>query len=111
MPDLELAPNVLVRLSAQRGLLGAVPPSLRLVTATTREKVVAVCFVFDGSIDDDDVESARLATTEIIADFPSPWTLEERFLRLDYPADLNEFAYQSRVYERKERTTEGKPIR
>ena len=111
MSDLELPPNILVKLSAQSALLGAVPPSLRLVTAGTRETVVEMCFVFDGPIDDDDVESARMATTEIIADFPSPWTLEEEFVRLDYPAELTHFPWVNRVYERKERTTDGDPIR
>ena len=111
MADPKLPLNVYVRLSAQQALLGAIPSSLRLVTATFVETVVQVCFVFDGPIHEDDLESARLATTQIISDFPSPWKLEEEFVRLDYPAELNQFPGASRVYERKERTADGDPVR
>ena len=31
--------------------------------------------------------------------------------RLDYPAELNQFPWASRVYERKERTADGDPLR
>lgn len=68
-------------------------------------------FVFDGPIGTDDEESARMAATEVIALFPSPWTLDDQILRRDYPAELEDYPFELRVYERKERSSEGKPLR
>ena len=110
MPNSPFQPDVLLRLSAQQALLGAVPSTLRLVSGRTTGTQVALTFVFDGEIDDDDIEGLRMATTEIIANFPSPWTLDEEFIRFDYPADLGAYRYQERLYERKERTSEGQPL-
>lgn len=103
-------PSVLLRFSAQKALLGAVPPSLRLVSGRAIEPQLVLSFVFNGPIEDDDVESLRVATTEMIADFPSPWTLVEYFIRLDCPSGLDDYAYEERLYERKEGTSEGSPL-
>lgn len=111
MSNLPFHPSVLLCLSVQKALLGAVPATLRLVSGRAVGTHIVLTFVFDGALDEDDVESIRMATTEIIADFPSPWTLEETFIRLDYPADSSEYAYQEKLYERKERTSDGQPLR
>jgi hypothetical protein len=97
-------------LSVQRALLGAVPPSLRAVTCDWVGTEIRLRFVFDGPIDPDDHEGAQIAGTEVIADFSSPWTIDEEIVRLDYPADLNEEALPHWVYLRKESTTDGDPL-
>jgi hypothetical protein len=89
-------------LSVQRALLGVIPPSLRAVTAEASGTEVRLRFVFDGPIDEDDLDSAHIAGTEVVADFPSPWTIDDQLVRLDYPADVREAALQHWAYLRKE---------
>ena len=101
--DTELRISLL--LSLQRALLDAVPPSLRSVTCDWERTEIRLQFLFDGEISEDDEETARIAGTEVIADFPSPWT--ERY---DYPADLRRRALPLWAYARKEATTEGVPL-
>ncbi|WP_292066205.1 hypothetical protein [Brevundimonas sp. UBA7664] len=108
MTDADIRLNILI--FAQRGLLFAVPPSLRAMTCGWSGTTVNVRFVFDGPISEDDKESARIVGTEVVAGFPSPWTLTEEIVRLDYPGDLRSDALPLWVYARKETTTEGLPI-
>lgn len=107
MTDADIRLNIL--LCAQSGLLFAVSPSLRAMTCGWMGTNVAVRFVFDGPISEDDEESARIVGTEVIAAFPSPWTLTEEIVRLDYPADLRRDALPLWVYARKEATANGAP--
>ena len=75
-------------LSLQRALLGAVPPALRQVSCGWSGTEITLRFVFHGPISDADRETAEIASTEVIADFPDPWTISEQIHRLDQPADL-----------------------
>lgn len=108
MTDADIRLNIL--LLAQRGLLFAVPPNLRAITCGWSGTTVNVRIVFDGPISNDDEESARMVGTEVVAGFPSPWTVTEEFVRLDYPADLRSDALPLWVYARKETTSEGLPL-
>jgi len=98
-------------LSVQRALLEAVPPALRSVTCGWEGTEIKIQFLFDGEISEDDAESARMAGTQIIANFPSPWTLVEEIERCDYPTDLRSRALPLWTYARKEKTSEGDPLR
>lgn len=109
-----MASNIELRigllLSLQRALLGAVSPGLRSVTCGWEGTEIRLQFLCDGEISEDDEETARIAGTEVIADFPSPWTMTEEIDRYDYPADLRARALPLWAYARKEATTEGEPI-
>ncbi len=108
MTDADIRLNILS--FAQRGLLFAVPPNLSALTCGSSGTNVSVRFVFDGPISEDDEESARIVGTEVISGFPSPWTLTEEIVRLDYPGDVRSDALPLWVYARKKTTTEGLPI-
>jgi hypothetical protein len=75
-------------------LVGEVTPNLVSVTAGVDGKTVRVVFYYDGPPSDDDVETGRLATTEIIAAFPPKegWMIEDDFYnvrdRPEEPLDL-----------------------
>ena len=109
MTDAEIRLQLL--LSIQRALLGAVPAPLRAVTCGWNATKITLQFIFDGEISEDDEEGARIAGTEVIADFPAPWTLTEEIVRFDYPADLRSRTLPIWAYARKESTSEGKPLR
>ena len=72
-------------LSLQRALLGAVPPALRQVSCGWSGTEITLRFVFHGPISDADRETAQIVGSEVIADFPDPWTITEDIIRLDQP--------------------------
>ena len=59
MTDTDIRRTIVI--FAQRGLLFAVPPSLRAMTCGWSGTNVSVRFVFDGPISEDDEESAVAA--------------------------------------------------
>lgn len=71
-----------VRLSALRALLGAVPSSLRAFSVETAETEVRTRAIFDATATEDDRELLSAACTEIIANYPAPWTIAEEALAI-----------------------------
>lgn len=98
-------------LAVQRALLDAVPATLRSVTCGWEGTEIELQFLFDGDVSDDDEESMKIVGSEVIADFPTPWTIREQIGRFDYPNDLRSLALPLWAYARKEKTSEGKPLR
>jgi hypothetical protein len=89
-------------LSAQRALLDAIPPNLRAVSCDWEGAHITLRFVFDGEISDVNFEDAQTVATEVAADFPAPWTVDEDIVRRDYPDTLSETALALWAYRRKE---------
>ncbi|QPC91860.1 hypothetical protein [Mesorhizobium sp. INR15] len=89
-------------LSVQRALLGAVSPNLRAVTCGWHEVEIKLRFVFDGEIAEENFEDAGVVASEVAADFPAPWTVDEDIVRLDCPQDLRLTALTLWAYLRKE---------
>lgn len=69
-----------VRLSALRALQGAVPRSLRAFSVETGNTEVRTRAIFDETATEADKELLSCAGTEMIADFPAPWTINEEVL-------------------------------
>ncbi|PWJ89764.1 MULTISPECIES: hypothetical protein [Mesorhizobium] len=89
-------------LSVQRALLGAVPHNLRAVTCGWEGTEIKLRFVFDGEIAEETYDDARIAGTEVVADFPAPWTISEDIVRLDHPDSIRPGALALWAYRRKE---------
>lgn len=69
-------------LSVQRALLGEITSNMAAITAGLRDRTVllrAYCF---GPVTDEDKEHLSLAATQVIADYPEPWTIEESCISL-----------------------------
>jgi hypothetical protein len=77
--------NISLRLSAQRALWGAIPPSLRAVSVGIDDQRVYFRCIFDGVSSEDEPKLLLCAATEIIADFPAPYTIETELLHIAYP--------------------------
>jgi hypothetical protein len=77
-------------LSLQRGLLGAVHPQLReaSIEADEQAKIIRLRFEYDGEPEFETQESCSCVATECIADFPSPWQLEEQHMAVPHPSAL-----------------------
>ena len=86
MDDPETRTKIL--LSIQRALLGAVSAALREVSCGWQGKQINLRFVYDGEISKSDIEAAHIVGSEVIADFPADWDIEEDIVRLDAPAKL-----------------------
>ena len=77
-------------LSAQRALLGEVPPSLRMAALDWDEKWIYLRCYFDGPISEEDRESMESVTTEMIADFFPELNVELQVIRLDVPSRVKQ---------------------
>lgn len=89
-------------LSPRRALVGAVPPSLRGVTCGWSGTEVKIRYIFDGSIDPDEEDDILVVGAEVIADFPSPWTIDDQALRVDCPEGLAAYLLDRWAYMREE---------
>ncbi len=78
-------------LSLQRALLGEVHPQLRQASihADGLGRVVHIRFEYDGHPSDIVRESCSSAATEVIADFPGTWNLDEQHVSIPAPAKLS----------------------
>ena len=77
-------------LSLQRALLGEVHPQLRQASMETdaAERLVRLRFEYDGHPNETARNSCSSAATEVIADFPSDWELDEQHLAVPVPGRL-----------------------
>lgn len=81
--------------SLQRALLGEVHPQLRQVSidADPETRVVRLRFEYDGEPCETVLESGSCIATEVIADFPTPWRLDEQHVAVAYPNGLSALAH------------------
>ncbi len=82
----------------QRALLGEVHPQLRQasIEADPKNRVVKLRFEYDGEPSDLVRESCSCVATEVLADFPAPWELDEQHIAVAFPqklTGLNHIAY------------------
>jgi hypothetical protein len=90
-------------LSLQRALLGEIHPELRAasIQAEPFRKLITVRFEYAGTPSDEAQESGSCAATEVIADFPEPWRIEEEHVGRPLPAKCQPLEHL--VYLRHER--------
>jgi hypothetical protein len=77
-------------LSLVRALQGEVHPQLRQASIEVDERacIVRVRFEYDGDTKGAVRESGSCAATEVIADFPGPWNLDEQHVSAPFPNSL-----------------------
>jgi len=80
--------DVDLKLSGQRALLGNVPGSLRAVSVEFAGNQIEFQAVFDGTPSPEDKELLSECATEILADFPAPFTINEVYLSISAPAKI-----------------------
>lgn len=94
---------VRARLSAQRALLGEVPPAMRAAVLSVAGHNIEVRCYFDGPIEPADIESVSVAETEMMADFEPEHSVGARCIRLDAPEPIADDGVW--IYFRRERVT------
>lgn len=82
-------------LSMQRSLLGEVHPELLQASIEAEQTVqtVRLRFEYDGTPSDAARESCSCAATEVIADFPAPWQLDEQHVEVNASTALQPSAH------------------
>ena len=75
-------------MSLQRALLGGVHPDLRAasIQADPFRKLITIRFEYAAAPSEGARDSASCAATEVIADFPEPWKIEEDHVSRPLPA-------------------------
>ena len=91
----DISSQSMLLLSLQRALLGEVHPELRQasIEADQTSQTVRLRFEYDGIPSDGAKESCSCAATEVIADFPAPWRLDEQHLSALAPSPLEPLAH------------------
>jgi hypothetical protein len=79
--------RVLLLLSVQRALVGAVSPSLYGVCVAFEAKTVLLTLYIAETASEEEVEDLRVVGTEVIADFSESFVVDDRFVPV---ADLDE---------------------
>ena len=92
----------MLQLSLMRALWGEVHAQLRQasIEADTKRNIVRLRFEYDGDPEQSVLASCTHAASEVIADFPSPWQLEEQHIAAQAPMPLSQLQYL--VYRRAE---------
>jgi hypothetical protein len=90
-----------LRLSAQRALLGAISPQVRLIKVRRDEEVIRLTTWIAEPLGDDAVDALAVAATEIIADFPD-CLIEERLIVSQAPLPVEDCLAEGWVYRRAE---------
>jgi hypothetical protein len=74
-------------MSLQRALIGEVRAELRAasIQADPFRKLIKLRFEYDGEPSEEGQECGSRAATEVIADFPEPWDLEEEHVARPAP--------------------------
>jgi len=90
-----------VRLSAQRALLGAITPDVRMICVSDDGRVIAMTVFAARELDADAADALSVAATEIIADFPDR-DLRETTIVEPGPLPRNLDPLLTRVYQRAE---------
>lgn len=84
--------DVRLRLSLQRALLTHVTPELRSVSADVdpERRLINLRFVFARKPSDSEQDATSAAATEVIADYPNDWDLNEEYAVLPVPDRMSE---------------------
>ena len=77
-----------LRLSGQRALWGNVPSSLRAASVALNGNRIRFRAIFDAGASSSDKEHLCFAAMDIIADFEAPLTIEEEYLDVPAPSDM-----------------------
>jgi hypothetical protein len=88
------SPQALV-FSLVRGLWGEVRPQLRQASIEADESacIVRLRFEYDGEATGPARDSCSYAATEVIADFPAPWSLDEQHVAIPFPGQLSSLTH------------------
>lgn len=74
-----------VLLAVQECLVGEVGPALRVVTLVVHKSSVHLTYYFDGEPSEDDLESAEIVETELMALLDPSLTITHESIRFDHP--------------------------
>lgn len=75
--------QVLLKLSIQRALIGEVTDKLFAVTVGIEEKNVKINAYFSGEVSEDDRERISVVATEVAADLPEGYMVEDESVSSD----------------------------
>lgn len=83
----EFNPQLTLKLSIQRALLGEVTDRLVSVTCGLKGQRVEVKAYVTGKVTDDDLERISFISGEVIADFPEEYTINDSCVSVDSEAE------------------------
>ena len=91
-------PIVTLKLSIQTALLGEVSDRLVCLTCGLKGKHIQIRAYFSPKATEEDVEQIQVVGTEVIADFPEGYTIEETCASIDGEPEMLDFWAFKRKY-------------
>jgi hypothetical protein len=76
-------PLFTLKLSIQRALLGEVTDRLIAVTCGLEERHIQIRAYVSGKVTEEDIDRIQCVSTEVIADFPHGYTIDESSVSVD----------------------------
>lgn len=76
-------------LSGMRALWGIITPNVRKVSIHEQNNVILLIFYYDKEPSDDEMELSEEAATEVIADFPDPFSIECERNVISFPKKID----------------------
>ncbi len=76
-------PDLTLKLSIQRALLGKVTDRLVRVTCGLKDRHIQIRAYFSGKVTEEDIEGIQFVGAEVIADFPEGYTIDETAVSVD----------------------------
>jgi hypothetical protein len=84
--------------SIRRALSGNLPRGLIGITFARHDKKLFLRFLFSGPPDAEQFDSATTVSTEVIADFPPDWDLEDEYLGVEPFKEINNYSLGNWAY-------------
>lgn len=94
--------NLDLILSAQRALFCRMSKSIKAIYATIDNSQLTWIVYFDQKPTENEMELQRVATTEIVADFPQILSVDEKSIYHPQPINMNNTNYINWLYSRDE---------
>jgi hypothetical protein len=80
-------PLIQLKLSIQQALVGEITANLVSVTCSLRDQQIIIKAYFSGPVTEADVDRIQCVGTEVIADFPEGYMVDERYASIDVESE------------------------
>ena len=94
--------NLSLILSAQRALFCRITKNVKAIYATLAEDKLTWIVYYDTEPTEDEIELQRIATTEIVCDFPEAMSVDEQFLYHPEPICMKNTNYYNWIFSKYE---------
>ena len=98
MKEEDIRPTLLIGL--QVALLDMITTNIRGITCGISNKTIMLKFIYDGPYSEEDRDRCEIIASEVLANFPDPFTINNNLLVVEPPLSINKELLSNWVYSR-----------